>query len=154
MANMSFFRIFCLTMLLAPACASAGGAQQNMVFAKTAIYSGDTITGNMLIEKPVQPILGSDALVSDPAEAVGKIAKRTILPGQSIPKSLLREPYVVEQGKTASVIFQSGGLTITGVAVTLEGGAPGDIISARNQESGFIIKGQVQPDGSLRVDVP
>ena len=36
-----------------------------------------------------------------------------MLPGQPIPISAIRDPYLVRQGKTALVVFEHGGLTIT-----------------------------------------
>ncbi|MGC2395473.1 MAG: flagellar basal body P-ring formation chaperone FlgA, partial [Rhodomicrobium sp.] len=77
---------------------------------------------------------------------------RTLLPGQAIPKVAVREAYVIFQGKTIQVIFHSGTVTITGVAYALESGSAGELISARNPDSGIVIRGIVQPDGSLRAD--
>lgn len=121
---------------------------------KLTVYPGDAIAADMLAARPRAPSLGGTAFVSDPAEAAGKVARRTIVAGQPIPKAALREPYAVQQGRSSTIIYQAGGLTITGVAITLEAGSPGDFISARNQESGLIIKGRVQADGSLQVDGP
>jgi flagella basal body P-ring formation protein FlgA len=75
-----------------------------------------------------------------------------LLPGQPIPRVAIREAYVVIQGKTIPVVFQSGTVTITGVALALESGSAGEMISARNPDSGIVIRGIVQPDGSLRAD--
>jgi flagella basal body P-ring formation protein FlgA len=49
-------------------------------------------------------------------------------------------------------VFKSEGLTITGVAIALQNGSVGDVISARNIDSGITVKGTVQADGTLRVD--
>jgi flagella basal body P-ring formation protein FlgA len=60
----------------------------------------------------------------------------------------------VQQGQPAVVIFQSGGLIISGTAVALQAGSIGDVIGLRNTDSGTTIRGKVQPDGSVRVGVP
>ena len=78
------------------------------------------------------------------------MARRTLLAGQPIPQNALRDPFVIRQGKTVSLIFQSGNISITGIAVALESGSAGEIIGARNPDSGMTVHGVVQADGSLR----
>jgi flagella basal body P-ring formation protein FlgA len=120
--------------------------------AKQIIYPGDIITEDMITLKPATQIKGVGALVTNVESLIGKTARRTLLPGQPIPRVALREAYVIFQGKTVSVIFHSGTVTITGVAFALESGSAGELISARNPDSGIVIRGIVQPDGSLRAD--
>jgi flagella basal body P-ring formation protein FlgA len=120
--------------------------------AKQTIYPGDIITEDMITLKPAAQIKGVGALVTDAESLIGKTARRTLLPGQAIPKVAVREAYVIFQGKTIQVIFHSGTVTITGVAYALESGSAGELISARNPDSGIVIRGIVQPDGSLRAD--
>jgi flagella basal body P-ring formation protein FlgA len=120
--------------------------------AKQIIYPGDIITEDMITLKPATQIKGVGALVTSVESLIGKTARRTLLPGQPIPRVALREAYVIFQGKTVSVIFHSGTVTITGVAFALESGSAGELISARNPDSGIVIRGIVQPDGSLRAD--
>ncbi len=135
-----------------PAGALAYDAGSAAVFAalRVTAYAGDTITSEMVVLLPAghQPVLGG--IVTDKESVVGKMARRALLPGQPIPKNALRDPYIVRQGKTVRVVFQSGSITITGVALALESGSKGEIINARNPDSGIIIRGAVQADGSLR----
>ena len=140
-----------LSLLLAgSALADDAGAQ--LPVAKQTIYPGDTITEDMVTLKPAAQIKGVGALVTDTESLIGKTARRTLLPGQIIPKVAIREAYVVFQGKTVPIIFHSGTVTITGIALALESGSTGEIINARNPNSGVVIRGVVQPDGSLRAD--
>jgi flagella basal body P-ring formation protein FlgA len=120
--------------------------------AKQIIYPGDIITEDMITLKPAAQIKGVGALVTNVESLIGKTARRTLLPGLPIPRVALREAFVVFQGKTVSVIFHSGTVTITGVASALESGSAGELISARNPDTGIVIRGIVQPDGSLRAD--
>ena len=140
-----------LSLLLAGS-ALADGASAQLPVAKQTIYPGDTITEDMVTLKPAAQIKGVGALVTDTESLVGKTARRTLLPGQFIPKVAIREAYVVFQGKTVPVIFHSGTVTITGIGLALESGSTGEIINARNPDSGVVIRGVVQPDGSLRAD--
>ncbi|MFZ1110052.1 MAG: flagellar basal body P-ring formation chaperone FlgA [Rhodomicrobium sp.] len=118
---------------------------------KQAVYSGQTITADMIDLKPRAGLpQGASAFVTDGQSLIGKMARRTLLPGQPIPKAAIREPFIVFQGKTVPVVFQSGTVVITGIAQALESGSEGDLISARNTESGIVIRGVVQSDGTLR----
>ncbi len=119
---------------------------------KRIIYPSDTITEDMIIMKPAAQLKGVGALVTDVDSLIGKTARRTLLTGQPIPRVAIREAYVVFQGKMAAIMFQSGTVTITGIALALESGSPGEMVSARNPDSGIVIRGVVQPDGTLRAD--
>jgi flagella basal body P-ring formation protein FlgA len=138
--------------LCLPAGALAYGADGGAAFPvlRAAAYPGDIISADMIILKPAgnQPQLGG--IVTSKESMVGKVARRTLLPGRVIPVTALREPFVVRQGKTVPLTFHSGNITITGVAVALESGSFGEYISARNPDSGTVVHGIVQADGSLR----
>ena len=133
-------------------CVVAEDAATQLPVARRTIYPGDTITEDMIALKGADQIRRIGALVTDAESLIGKTARRTLLPGQAIPKVAIREAYVVFQGKTVSIIFHSGTVTITGIALALELGSTGETINARNPDSGIVIRGVVQPDGSLRAD--
>ncbi len=122
---------------------------------KATIYPGETIGGDMVVERLFSSNFAAKIAVYETRGAlIGKVARRTLLPGQPVPVNAVRDPYVITQGQPVMVILEVGGLTITGYAVPLQSGSPGDVISARNSESGVVIKGAVQADGTLRVDGP
>ncbi len=131
------------------AASDAGGTAWFPVV-KLTVYPGDTITADMVTFKEAGSISGPGAAVTDKESLIGKVARRALLPGLPIPKNAIREPYVVLQGKTIPLIFQSGNITITGIALALESGGSGEVISARNPDSGVVIRGVIQTDGSLR----
>lgn len=135
-----------------PAGAFAYDASGSPVYAvlKVAAYTGETITPEMvvLVQAGHQSSLGG--IFTDRESVIGKMARRSLMANQPIPRNALREPFTVLQGKTVSLIFQSGSITITGVAQVLESGSAGEIVSARNPDSGTVVRGVVQADGSLR----
>ncbi len=138
--------------LCLPASARAYDVSGKAVFPalKATAFPGEIISGDMVDLVPAghQSLVGS--IVTDKESIVGKMVRRTLLPGQPIPRNALREPYVIHQGRTVTLIFQSGSITITGVALALESGSVGDIINARNPDSGTVVRGVIQADGSLR----
>ena len=86
---------------------------------------------------------------------VGKVARRTLLPGQPIPVSAIRDRRSRDAGQDGAwSVFEHGGLTITTNALALQNGGLGDVVSLRNLDSGTVIRGTVAPDGSIRLDAP
>lgn len=134
--------------------APAHAADDVLPVAKVTIYPGDAIAEDMLGDRAYgYPVVGRYPVFESRDALVGKVAKRTLLANQAIPLNAVREPYAVVQGKMALVVFQDGGLIITSSATVLQSGVVGDIVSARNIDSGLIVKGAVQSDGTIRVGV-
>jgi flagella basal body P-ring formation protein FlgA len=118
----------------------------------TTIYPGEIIDDTMITERTVQPSqVGRLMIVLDRAELLGKVARRTLLPGRPVQTIAVAEPDLVPRGANIEVVFQEGGLTILAQAMTLEAGSAGDVIRVRNLDSGVIINATVQADGTVRV---
>jgi flagella basal body P-ring formation protein FlgA len=134
--------------------APARAADDVLPVTKLTVYPGDTIAEDMLGDRAYgYPVVGRYPVFESREALIGKVAKRTLLANQAIPLNAVREPFAVVQGKTALLVFQDGGLIITSSATALQSGVVGDIVSARNVDSGLIIKGAVQPDGTIRVGI-
>jgi flagella basal body P-ring formation protein FlgA len=140
-------------LLLAAAVISSAAAELELPVPRAAIYPGDVISDELLSGRLFVAHTVNRSSVFETREAVaGKVARRTLLPGQPIPVNAVRDPYVVTQGKSSLVVFRTDGLTITTYATPLQSGGTGDVISVRNIDSGSVIKGTVQADGTIRVD--
>ena len=116
------------------------------------IYPGDIIAEDMLDDGRFPP--GTAAgypVAASHAELVGKVARRTLLPGRLIARNTVAEPELVRKGKVVSAIYQSGGLTITATVLALQSGALNDVIQVRNVDSGKVITGTVAEDGTVRI---
>ncbi len=148
----TLFRLVAVGSLCLPAGAFAYDAGSSVLFPvlKAAAYPGDIISEEMIVFMPAGHRSPLGGIVTGKESVVGKMARRTLLAGQPIPQNALRDPFVIRQGKTVSLIFQSGNISITGIAVALESGSAGEIIGARNPDSGMTVHGVVQADGSLR----
>jgi flagellar basal body P-ring formation protein FlgA len=119
------------------------------------IYPGDLIGETLLTDRSFELAPSETMPVHKQRNGlVGKIARRTLLPGKPIPLNAVTEADVVRQGKPVTIVFQAGGLTISGQAIALTGGRVGDLLSLRNVDSGTVIKGIVQADGTVRVSGP
>ena len=126
-------------------------AQPTAVVPQQIIYPGQQITFDMVKEVDViNPNLrpGYAKIIE---EVEGFITKKTLLPGRTIPVSALREAYVIERGKNISMVFSNNSMIITAQGVALQNGGLGEVVRARNLDSGVIISGTVMQDGTLRV---
>lgn len=122
---------------------------------RVTIYPGNVITEDVLVDRAFGPrdYDGSGIIASREA-LVGKVARATLLPNRPVSVGGVREPFAVQQGQPAVVYFQSGALVISAVAVPLQPGSAGEVISLRNTDSGTTIRGMVQADGTVRVGMP
>jgi flagella basal body P-ring formation protein FlgA len=130
-------------------------AELDLPVPKATIYPGEVISENLLMDRAFIAHTVARGSVFDAHEGlVGKVARRTLLPGQPIPVNAIRDAYLVNQGKNALVVFETGGLTITSQATALQNGSLGETISLRNNDSGVVIRGTVASNGTVRLSTP
>lgn len=140
-------------MLAGVACAWA--ANIDLPVPRITIYPGDTIAADQLTDRAfVAASVTRSAVFEDRQTLIGKVARRTLLPGQPIPVNAIRDPFLVNQGKSALVVFETGGLVITMQATALQNGSAGEVVTLRNPDSGVVIQGTVERDGSVRLGAP
>jgi flagella basal body P-ring formation protein FlgA len=63
------------------------------------------------------------------------------------------DPKLVTRGVPTAVVFEEGGLSITGIGTPLQSGSLGQSIQVKNMDSGRVIVGRVQADGGIRIGV-
>ena len=133
---------------------SAAAAQLITLPVPTAtIYPGELIDADRLSEHTfLQSQIGS-GYAGSIEMLVGKVAKRTLLPDHPIPANAIGEVDLVIRGTAVQLVFQQSGLVITAYASPLQDGSAGDVIRVRNIDSGAVVVGVVQADGTVRVGV-
>jgi flagellar basal body P-ring formation protein FlgA len=145
-------RAAALCLALAGAGPVPAAAEELGVIPSRIIYPGETIAADSLAMARVRPGKPTTiAFARDPRDLVGKVAKRTLLPGRFVPLGSVRDAYLVAQGSSVQVMFVEGGLTISVTAVTLEPGSAGDVVKVRNTDSGAVFSATVMADGTARV---
>lgn len=126
--------------------------EQLLPVARMTIYPGDQITDAMLDDAHVAtPASQNVALATSRHFLIGKVARRTLLPGQPILTIAVDQQRVVAIGAQVKIVFVESGMTIVAYGVAQQAGAVGDTIRVRNQDSGLFVSGRVQQDGSVRV---
>lgn len=119
---------------------------------RLTIYPGDHISEAMIEQRVVQLAPGAEALVVTQQDTlIGKVARRTLLPGQPVSTIAIDSPRIIAVGAQVKIIFSEPGMQIIAYGIAQQAGAIGDFIRVRNQDSGLFVSGRVQPDGSIRV---
>lgn len=133
----------------------AGNEKLTVPVPRAIIYSGDTIKTGDLVEATITP---SQAASTNPAtsreEIVGRVARRTLLPGQPIPFSATKLASIIRHGQPATAVYQMGALTISATVMPLQSGAVGETVSFQSAESGAVLRGVVASDGTIEVRAP
>ncbi len=139
--------VFALALGLAP----AGATEMRAPSPKAIIYPGDLIRDDMLTDAPLSAPNSAGPVALGAEDIVGMVARRTLLPGQSIPINALAAPRVVRAGAAVKLVYADGGLEITTVGSALQDGAIGQHVQVRNNDSGVIVSGRVRSDGAVQV---
>ncbi|TXN72209.1 flagellar basal body P-ring formation protein FlgA [Methylobacterium sp. WL18] len=133
------------------AAAPAAAAEQTFPVPVATIYTGDVIKPTMLRDqtypenfKPRMPA------VETAARAVGKVAKRTLLPGEVIPSGALDEVKLVTRGSPTVIVFEERGMVISTLGTALANATVNEPVTVRNTATGRLIQGVVQPDGRVK----
>ncbi len=137
--------------MVCSATSTVAQANERRVVPTVTIYPGDIIRDNMVADAEFSDAAASSSYVNSRTLLVGKVAKRTLLPGQAIPAMAVGEPRLITIGARVRLVFEEDGLVISTYASALQAGAAGDFVSVRNMESGVVIGGTVAPDGSVHI---
>src|ERR1700691_635825 len=102
-----------LPLLLLQGAALPARAQERTVPApKQVIYPGDIIRDSMLTDIAVDESAALDnSIVDNRAALIGKVAKRTLLPGREIPDFAITTPRAVANGAHVTLMYRDGALT-------------------------------------------
>jgi flagella basal body P-ring formation protein FlgA len=129
----------------------AAAAEQTFPVPVATVYAGDVIKSTMLRDqtypenfKPRMPA------VETAARAVGKVAKRTLLPGEVIPSGALEDVKLVTRGSPTVIVFEERGMVISTLGTALANATVNEPVTVRNTATGRLIQGIVQPDGRVK----
>jgi flagella basal body P-ring formation protein FlgA len=130
--------------------ARAGG--RTLPVPAQVIYPGDRIVDAMLNDAQ-EPSTGDlSGVLWERSDIVGKVARRTLLPGRAIPAIGVEEPRAVSMGALVQLVYQHDGVNIVTTAQALQNGYIGQMVQVRNIESGTIVSGAIQADGTVLVN--
>jgi flagellar basal body P-ring formation protein FlgA len=131
---------------------AAVGEERRLPVPAVTIRSGEVIKEEMIADRAFAPnLLGVALFVEARTGLLGRMARRTLLPGQPIPINAVEDPWTVARGAAVKIVVEDNGLSIVAYGSALQSGAAGTLIPVRNVDTGVIIRGIVEPDGSVKV---
>jgi len=113
------------------------------------LYPGDVIGDAHLVDRAFRA--AARVSIDNRLAIVGKVVRRTLLPGQPIPLNAVDDAKVVRRGVPTQVVFRENDLVITGIVEPMQSASVNEMIKARNPDTGLTVVGVVQPDGTIRV---
>ncbi len=117
---------------------------------KNIIYAGQQISSNLLRERTVPTkYLNRVSVITHYSEIVGKVARVTLVPNRPIRSNTISEPFVVKVNVRTTLLFNQGALRITAEVLPLNAAREGEMVRARNLQTGVIVFGTAQKDGTL-----
>ncbi|MBS7537941.1 flagellar basal body P-ring formation chaperone FlgA [Ancylobacter lacus] len=131
---------------------AAAGLTLTLPVLVTSIAPGEIISEGMITEKPFPASVANRYPIATRREQLtGKVAKRVLGPDVPVPVNAVTEPKLVVRGTATQIRFEQDGLRITAVGVPLENGVLGATIRLKNADTGQMVTGVVQADGSVKV---
>lgn len=114
------------------------------------IPGGQTLTTDDLSLKTGDLGELPDGIVTDLAQALGRIARINLSAGQPLRADLLKARLAVRSGQTVKIHSRGVGFSVTNEGVALNQGAVGEVIKVR-LSGGQVISGTAKADGEVEI---
>lgn len=143
------FLAFVLAWPLASACAES----MSLPVPLRTIYPKDAVNMEDFTfkEYEVNDIARRNFLISL-SQLKHQVAVRVLPAGRPVPLRALKRGADIVKGQQIVARYVSHGIEIQGILVPEQDGVIGDVIRARNPETGVILLSRVAPDGTLTVE--
>jgi flagellar basal body P-ring formation protein FlgA len=122
------------------------------VTASTNLAPNTKLTTNELSRGRVDAFSSNGGLVTETAQAEGKILKVGVVAGTPILASFLQQPLVVRRGEKVLMTLTDGDMVVRSTALAMEDGRVGDSIEVKNASSQKIVRATVAEDGTVEIN--
>lgn len=119
---------------------------------KGGVPSGAPLTMDDAMEAEVDWAAENAAILSDPAQWVGSIATRALLPGQALRHAMVKPPQAFAAGAQVRVVAQGPGFQVTADGQALGGGVIGQLVRVR-MDNGRIMSGLVLDKNTVQIEI-
>lgn len=114
------------------------------------ITSGQTLQAADIAQTSGDLTSLPNGLISDPNQAIGKIAKNSLTANQPLRSDLLLAPLVIRQGQNVRIISRGAGFAVSSEGKAINNASEGQVAQIR-MPSGQIISGVAKPDGTAEI---
>lgn len=126
---------------------------REVLVARRAIRTGEAIHSEMVILQRIAFNSEDPDLFTDPAEVVGKVARRPIAIGQPVRRSAIDEPALIRRGQNVKLLVQLDGAVIETSAVALQDGKAGARIRVQVADTRKTLLATVADAETVTVDM-
>lgn len=124
---------------------------QTVLVLNRGIAPGEAITADAFTaeNRDASRIVG--AAVADPAQAVGRVARRILPAGAVLSASDLVAPRLIRRGDNVALVSRRGGVEVRVAGKALADAGENERVTVENLSSRRVVQGVVGPGGDVRV---
>lgn len=124
---------------------------QTVLVLARSVASGETITADVFTTEARDTTRIAGAAIADPAEAVGRSARRTLVAGSVLTAGDLVAPRLVRRGDTIALISRQDGIEVRVAGKALADAGARERVSVENLSSRRVVQGTVDEAGDVIV---
>ena len=124
---------------------------QTVLVLSRSVASGETITADVFTTEARDTARIAGAAIADPAEAVGRSARRTLVAGSVLTAGDLVAPRLVRRGDTIALVSRQGGIEVRMAGRALADAGARERVSVENLSSRRVVQGTVDEAGDVIV---
>jgi flagellar basal body P-ring formation protein FlgA len=107
------------------------------------ISSGESVAQDALLKKNVEIADLRADYARNPEDVIGKMAIKTILPGEPLTLDVVKEPFLIKHGETVNLRLERNGIILNSTGRAEQDGRLGQVIRVRNIVFSTVLKAQV-----------
>lgn len=124
---------------------------QTVVVLARGVAAGETVPAEALATEQRDAARIAGAALSDPAQAAGRIARRTLPAGTVLAPGDLAAPRLVRRGDTVALVSRAGGVEVRVAGRALGDAGADERVAVENLSTRKVVQGRVGPGGEVLV---
>ena len=124
---------------------------QTVLVLSRGIAPGETITADAFVPETRDASRIVGAAVADPAQAVGRVARRTLSAGAVLSETDLVAQRLIRRGDNVALLSRRGGVEVRVVGKALGDAGENERVTVENLSSRRVVQGVVGPGGDVWV---
>ncbi|WP_236685870.1 flagellar basal body P-ring formation chaperone FlgA [Pseudoxanthomonas suwonensis] len=124
---------------------------QTVLVLARGVAAGEAIGADALVAETRDASRIAGAAVADPAQAIGRVARRTLAAGSVLTAGDLAAPRLVRRGDQVALVSRRGGVEVRVAGRALGDAGEDERVSVENLSSRRVLQGRVGPDGEVWV---
>ena len=124
---------------------------QTVLVLSRGIAPGETITADAFVPETRDASRIVGAAVADPAQAVGRVARRTLSAGAVLSATGLVAQRLIRRGDNVALVSRRGGVEVRVVGKALGDAGESERVTVENLSSRRVVQGVVGPGGDVWV---